>query len=545
MCGGEIIPEGNASYGTCDSCGGTMTLPRIQDERKTNLFNRANHFRKQNDFDKALSAYESILNEDNTDAEAHWGAMLSRFGIEYVEDPLTHMPKPTCHRVQHDSVLADADYLAALEYAPDSHVRDLYETQAKEISDIQKHILDISAKEPPFDVFICYKESTEGGTRTKDSTIAQDIYYQLTKEDYKVFFARITLEDKLGQEYEPYIFAALNSAKVMLVIGTKPEYFKAVWVKNEWARYLALTKKDRSLLLIPCYKDMDAYDLPEELSFLQSQDMSKVGFIQDIIRGIRKVLDATKPQATSGGETAASDTGVEPLLKRANIYLEDKDFDAAERYFERALDVDPELPQAYIGKLCINLQLRFEEDLAKTNKPLTEYPQFNRALKYAKGDLLKKYNSYNQKIVDRIEAEKQRIAREKEEERLKIEREKREQEERLEQMRRKIEEEKDEKQYIYATMQMEKEYDNFATPSSINSLILNFRTIKHYKVVPQIIERLNNHKQQLEAKEKEQQERFRYQQSMKAEWKTKGLCKYCGGKIKSFTHVCAKCGKQN
>ena len=69
-----------------------------------------------------------------------------------------------------------------------------------------------------------------------------------------MFFSRITLEDKLGQQYEPYIFAALNSAKVMLVIGSKREYFDAVWVKNEWSRFLALMKKDRSKLLIPCYR---------------------------------------------------------------------------------------------------------------------------------------------------------------------------------------------------------------------------------------------------------------------------------------------------
>ena len=130
-----------------------------------------------------------------------------------------------------------------------------------------------------------------------DSTLAQEIYYQLTNEGYKVFFSRITLEDKLGQQYEPYIFAALNSAKVMLVVGTKPEHFAAVWVKNEWSRYLNLMKQDRNRLLIPCYRDMDPYDLPEELSALQSQDMSKIGFMQDLIRGVKKVLqrDAPKP----------------------------------------------------------------------------------------------------------------------------------------------------------------------------------------------------------------------------------------------------------
>jgi tetratricopeptide (TPR) repeat protein len=378
-----------------------MTLPRIQDERKANLFNRANQFRKQNDFDKALSAYEAILNEDNTDAEAHWGAMLSRFGIEYVEDPPTHMPKPTCHRVQHDSVLADTDYLAALEYAPDSYVRDLYETQAKEISDIQKRILDISAKEPPFDVFICYKESTEGGTRTKDSTIAQDIYYQLTKENYKVFFSRITLEDKLGEEYEPYIFAALNSAKVMLVIGTKPEYFNAVWVKNEWSRYLALTKKDRSLLLIPCYKDMDAYELPKELSLLQSQDMGKIGFIQDIIRGIRKVLDGS--HSTHAEETSTIDERITPLLKRAWLFLEDSDWQDADKYFDKALDIDPEFAPAYIGKLCAAQKLRFEADILKLNRPFNEYKYGDKALKFAKGEQRQKYYSYIKEVKERLE----------------------------------------------------------------------------------------------------------------------------------------------
>mgnify|MGYP000004764029 FL=1 len=96
----------------------------------------------------------------------------------------------------------------------------------------KKGILEISQNEEPFDVFICYKETDEHGRRTHDSVLANDLYHQLTQEGFKVFFARITLEDKLGTAYEPYIFAALNSAKVMVVIGTKPEYFNAVWGKE-------------------------------------------------------------------------------------------------------------------------------------------------------------------------------------------------------------------------------------------------------------------------------------------------------------------------
>ena len=123
-----------------------------------------------------------------------------------------------------------------------------------------------------------------------DSVIAQDVYQELTDKGYRVFFSRITLEDKLGTAYEPYIFAALHSAKVMVVLGTRPEHFDAVWVKNEWSRFLAMMKKDRHKILLPCYKDMDAYDLPEEFSHLQAQDMSKLGFMQDLIRGIKKII---------------------------------------------------------------------------------------------------------------------------------------------------------------------------------------------------------------------------------------------------------------
>ena len=297
--------------------------------------------------------------------------MLCRYGIEYVEDPVTHERIPTCHRAQYESVLSDADTLAALEHAPDGYTRGLYEREAQAISEIQKGILAISQKEEPFDVFICYKEATDSGSRTKDSKIAQDVYYPLTQAGYKVFFSRITMEDKLGTAYEPYIFSALNSARVMLVIGTRPEHLNAVWVKNEWSRYLALMKKDGGRRLIPCYQDMDPYDLPEELSFLQAQDMGKIGFLQDLIRGVQKVLDAgkSKPEnvARMTSEAAAS---VESLLKRGNLFLEDGDFAKADEYFDRVLDAVPECAPAYMGKYLAKSKLN-TINMRATTPPLS------------------------------------------------------------------------------------------------------------------------------------------------------------------------------
>ncbi len=367
MCGGNIEVGENQNIGVCDSCGSTMTIPNVNDERILNLFDRANQFRMQNEFDKALAAYESILSEDNKNAEAHWGCVLSRYGIEYVEDPKTHKRVPTCHRVQNESVLSDIDYKAAVEYTDDIAAKNLYQQEAEAIAEIQKNILSIANNEAPYDVFICYKETDNSGRRTIDSTLAQDIYYQLTNEGFKVFFSRITLEDKLGTEYEPYIFSALNSAKVMLVIGTSKDYFNAVWVKNEWARFLDLARKDKSKMIIPCYRDMDAYDLPDELSMFQSQDMGKIGFIQDLIRGIKKILQKNKDTESTVILNNKPETEQELLEKGYNL-LEIRQFDDAVKFFNKIFEINPKCSKAHWGKLLCTLKVKNNEELI--NKPM-------------------------------------------------------------------------------------------------------------------------------------------------------------------------------
>ena len=388
MCGGNMQLDSDKTYGTCEHCGSVMTLPKAEDEQIANLFNRANNLRRQSEFDKAVAVYENILSIAPDSAEAHWGLVLSKYGIEYVENPSTNERVPTCNRVHVESILTDADYQAALSNAQDAYTRCLYEEEAKLIGEIQKGILAISSKEEPYDIFICYKETDESGIRTKDSALAQEIYYQLENEGYNVFFARISLEKKLGQQYEPYIFNALSSAKAMLVIGTKPEYFNSVWVKNEWSRYLASMKTDRERLLIPCYRDMDAYDLPDEMAMLQAQDMGKIGFVQDLLHGIRKVLAPNKPvnfKPSSANEAAQTTPAAttDALLERAFLFLEDGDYSKADEYFERVLDSDPKNAHAYVGKLCVELKIKKEASLERQRKPFDDMANYQKALRFA------------------------------------------------------------------------------------------------------------------------------------------------------------------
>ena len=303
MCGGDLALTEGSTIAVCEFCGTRQTVPSMDDEKKLILFERAERLRRNCEFDKAASVYESIVADFRQEAEAYWGLVLCKYGIEYVDDPATGKKIPTCHRSSFESIMEDKDFEQVLENA-DPAARKVYREEAKQIEEIRRGIVAVSNNEAPYDIFICYKETAEDGQRTVDSVMAQDVYDALTDKGYRVFFSRVSLEDKLGQEYEPYIFAALNSAKVMLAIGTDYEYFNAVWVKNEWSRYLKLMEKDKSKHLIPCFKGIDAYDMPKEFSKLQAQDLGKVGAVQDLLRGIDKLIAAKPaPQVTAGVQT--------------------------------------------------------------------------------------------------------------------------------------------------------------------------------------------------------------------------------------------------
>lgn len=404
MCGGDIELSADKTFGTCEFCGSTMTFPKVDDEQRAAAFNRGNHFRRTGEFDKALAVYERIVQEDENDAEAHWCCALCRFGIEYVEDPNTLEYLPTCHRASFDSFLEDVDYLAALEHS-DGITRRQYQKDAAKIAEVQRGILATSQNEEPFDVFICYKESENDGSRTRDSLYAQDIYYQLTEQGRRVFFSRITLEDKAGTEYEPYIFAALNSAKVMILVTTSAEHANAVWVKNEWSRFLSLMRKDRTKLLLPCYRDMDPYDLPEALSVLQSYDMSKIGFIQDLTRGINKVLDGAKPKQTAKETVVIQQQSgyAAPLLERAFMFLEDGDWAKADDFCEQVLNLEPKNALAYLGKLMAELKVRKREQLKDQAQSFDDRNNYQKALRFADSKLKTELSGVIAFINDRNE----------------------------------------------------------------------------------------------------------------------------------------------
>ena len=163
MCGGDLNIEAGMTVAECEYCGTRQTVPTADNEKKLTLFARANRLRAACEFDKAASVYESIVAEFPTEAEAYWGLVLCRYGIEYVDDPATGKKIPTCHRSSFESILEDPDFEQAQENA-DAVSRKVYREEAKAIEDIRRRIVELSGKEQPYDIFICYKETDTSGT---------------------------------------------------------------------------------------------------------------------------------------------------------------------------------------------------------------------------------------------------------------------------------------------------------------------------------------------------------------------------------------------
>lgn len=251
----------------------------------------ANERRNLGEFDKAEKAYDEVLKKNLSEHEARWGILLCRRGAIYLEDEATNTVVITCRKKVNSSIVTDPDFKRACEDAP-IQVRRQYERDAEYIDAIQREIRSMTDADG-CDIFICYKETEpNAGERTEDSVRALNLYQTLTRRGYRVFYAPVSLKNHLGANYEAAIFNAIETAQVMLVLGTKANYFSTTWMQSEWRRFLEKVDAGERKLLVPLYQNFSPSELPTEFAdrFLQGLDMSDVGFVFDLENMLNKVV---------------------------------------------------------------------------------------------------------------------------------------------------------------------------------------------------------------------------------------------------------------
>lgn len=404
-CGaGELEPLGDGRKAMCVYCNTVMVLPTLNPE----AFNQANALRLRQDFDQAEMAFQRIVSENPEDSESYWNLVLSRYGIEYVEDR-DGTRVPTCHRMSYQSILDDPDYQKALQYADGFSYR-MYQDDAAKIDRILKRAAQIAQTQPAYDIFISYKETDENKHRTEDSVIAQNVYDALKEKhpELKIFLSRITLkETAAGLEYEPIIFSALNTAKIMILVGTSRDNLEGTWVKNEWSRYRKMMDKDKNKKMAIVYKGMNpGKDFPKELRLFSIQATEAAGFyLQDFVTGIEDLLGIKKNVPvidTARIYQTGSSRQVSNLLIRAEQALELGRDSEARGFYEKALEMQADSAGAWFGLFRLATKdLTFIDDSSSFYLSGEAKNNWQMVDRYAEGaerqEFTRKYEAYKEK----------------------------------------------------------------------------------------------------------------------------------------------------
>ena len=287
-CGGDY--EYRNGRWRCRSCG-SYKPEELSNEEVTLLYMASQKLRMA-EFDEAEKGFDDIIRKYPQNSCGYWGRLMARYGIKY-EDDFDGKRIPTCYATSIESVTADSDYRNALKYA-DNDTKAYYAEQSEYIERVRKEWIEKAKKEKPYDIFLCYKDSdlANGIERTEDSIAAQELYIHLTEQGYRVFFSRESLRDKAGEKYEPYIFNALSTAKIMLVYGSSAEYINSTWLRNEWTRYekrIQSGEKAPDSLLIAC-DGFSPDELPKALASRQCLLANQRQFYGDLDRAIARII---------------------------------------------------------------------------------------------------------------------------------------------------------------------------------------------------------------------------------------------------------------
>ena len=132
------------------------------------------------------------------------------------------------------------------------------------------------------DIYICYEESDSAGRRTRDSIVAQEIYRKLEESKVATFYERVSADGMTGNDLEASKFAAIQKAKIIIVLGTSTENFQTI--ESKYNEHLS------GKPVIPFCVDVNPSAIPKTLSKIQAMSYSTIGWDKDLIKGIYNIL---------------------------------------------------------------------------------------------------------------------------------------------------------------------------------------------------------------------------------------------------------------
>ena len=438
ICGGEINPDETGAVGTCRICGNTETYPRSD----IKILNRITYLRNIFRFDEAEKLAKGLIDKNPADSSAYWAKMLCEYGIQYVRDGAKRIP--VCRK--------DISKLAAVKES-DSYKRTIdnasaeqqvkFEALAATIEETVSTTKTILAQDKNYDVFVLSPENIS----VDDDLDGDKIYLRFTSNlNFNTFYAPELLKDCSAVEKAAETTFAVKHSRIML-----PSFRTKANCSDGYLEYISKlfceameTGKDKLIFPIFDSSAVKFQQIPECLVYCDDVfDCSEDEFMREISDKVEAILKPEVNAIVPDEIVTATAANKENLIKRAYMFLEDGEFDTADSYFDKILDIDIEDSRAYIGKLLAECKLRNEDEIPSLPQTVTDDKNFKKALRFATPEQKARYEALNNAIVARIEDERREIA----EQRAKLQAE-REEKEAIERARR-ARQEKEERKLLY------------------------------------------------------------------------------------------------
>jgi TIR domain/CHAT domain/SEFIR domain len=179
------------------------------------------------------------------------------------------------------------------------------------------------------EVFISCKNLDKDGVRTRDAEIAAEVYDFLTGKGLSVFLSTSTLEELGASDYTSAIDSALDSALVLLAIGTSTDHLESNWVKYEWNSFANAIRSGRkpNARIFTCIEGMPISDLPWGLQQTQTFLHGK-GSLERLYTFISKALPPAgcslvirHGTQTHAGRSAAPCQAGTPTTSRRQVFI--------------------------------------------------------------------------------------------------------------------------------------------------------------------------------------------------------------------------------
>lgn len=203
-----------------------------------------------------------------------------------------------------------------------------------------------------YDVFISFKHTIEDRT-TPDYELALALYDLLNEAGIEVFFFPFSSLTRPQSDYSRAIDDALDQSTVLVVVGTRREYFDSEWVRYEWSSFISDIRSNRKPRgqVFTLVAGIDPTELPRQLRSHQSYDRIDIGRLAEAVGA------ACDERETSGEVPSTSGPARPDLLART--------FETRSRFeaFRRSPTVEDcgDLSRAYHSRSRAAQALRMDE----------------------------------------------------------------------------------------------------------------------------------------------------------------------------------------